>query len=142
MALAQSLQAIARRSPLGALQAAARPLRPPESPGRPPPTARAAVCADARASAVATASAPPAEVEDLAASIVPCSGAAPVAVRAPPGHGPLLVLPGFGNESNDYAAPFGMEDASLLAALRRRGFAAEVLAVEQKCCSRTVQLFT
>jgi len=72
-------------------------------------------------------------VEDLAASIVPYAGAAPVAVLAPPGHGPLLVLPGFGNESNDYAAPFGMEDASLLAALRRRGFAAEVLAVERKC---------
>lgn len=53
-------------------------------------------------------------------------------VEAPPAFGTLLVLPGFGNDSSDYAAPFGAADASLLTALRSRGFQAEVLPVERK----------
>lgn len=76
----------------------------------------------------ASASAPVADVEQLADStVVPYVGAAPTVIRAPPSQGPLLVLPGFSNASSDYTA-----DYSLLAALRRRGFAADVLPIERR----------
>ena len=53
-------------------------------------------------------------------------------VRAPRDAPPILVLPGFGNESGDYLAPFGVEEASLAAALRSRGYAVHVLPLERK----------
>lgn len=45
---------------------------------------------------------------------------------------PLVILPGFGNATRDYLAPFGDEEASLAAALRRRGFRASVVPVDRK----------
>jgi len=52
-------------------------------------------------------------------------------VLAPPSQGPVLILPGFGNDCGDYEAPFGQADASLVAALRARGFNASVLPVQR-----------
>ena len=52
-------------------------------------------------------------------------------VTAPPGFGPLLILPGFGNDSGDYEAPFGNSEASLASALRSRGFTVSVLPMER-----------
>lgn len=46
---------------------------------------------------------------------------------------PIVILPGFGNASRDYDAPFGNADASLAAALRARGFEnLHVVPVERK----------
>jgi pimeloyl-ACP methyl ester carboxylesterase len=46
---------------------------------------------------------------------------------------PIVILPGFGNASRDYTAPFGNEDASLAAALAGRGFTnVHVVSVERK----------
>ena len=45
---------------------------------------------------------------------------------------PLIILPGFGNATRDYVAPFGNEDASLAAALARRGFSSRALPVDRK----------
>jgi pimeloyl-ACP methyl ester carboxylesterase len=53
-------------------------------------------------------------------------------VRAPPGAAPILVLPGFGNAATDYTAPFGVEEASLAAALTSRGYSVHVLPMERK----------
>jgi hypothetical protein len=53
-------------------------------------------------------------------------------VTAPPGASSLLLLPGFGNESSDYTAPFGNESASVASALRSRGFDVHVLPVVRK----------
>jgi len=53
-------------------------------------------------------------------------------VRAPRDAPPILVLPGFGNETADYTAPFGVEEASLAAALRSRGYAVHVLPLVRK----------
>ena len=53
-------------------------------------------------------------------------------VLAPTGYGTLLILPGFGNASEDYTSPFGQEEASLASALRRRGFTVDVLPVERR----------
>lgn len=53
-------------------------------------------------------------------------------VTAPPGFGPILILPGFGNDTSDYEAPFGVAEASLTTALRSRGFTVRVLPVERK----------
>ncbi|KAG7666660.1 hypothetical protein Ndes2526B_g04865 [Nannochloris sp. 'desiccata'] len=48
-------------------------------------------------------------------------------------HLPIVILPGFGNASRDYDAPFGNADASLAAALARRGFEnVRVVPVERK----------
>ncbi len=52
-------------------------------------------------------------------------------VEAPPNAPPLVILPGFGNNSGDYSAPFGVAEAGLVAALQRRGFKAYVLPVER-----------
>jgi pimeloyl-ACP methyl ester carboxylesterase len=53
-------------------------------------------------------------------------------VTAPAGFGPLLILPGFGNDTSDYEAPFGVAEASLTIALRSRGFTARVLPVDRR----------
>jgi pimeloyl-ACP methyl ester carboxylesterase len=46
---------------------------------------------------------------------------------------PIVILPGFGNASRDYDAPFGNVDASLVAALGRRGFEnVHVVPIERK----------
>jgi pimeloyl-ACP methyl ester carboxylesterase len=46
---------------------------------------------------------------------------------------PIVILPGFGNASRDYEAPFGNADASLAAALARRGFTnVHVVPIERK----------
>lgn len=52
-------------------------------------------------------------------------------VTAPPGFGPLLILPGFGNDRSDYEAPFGVAEASVAAALQARSFTVRVLPVER-----------
>lgn len=41
---------------------------------------------------------------------------------APEAARPVVILPGFGNKSEDYTAPFGNQEASLASALERRGF--------------------
>jgi len=56
----------------------------------------------------------------------------PLQVQAPPNAPTLVILPGFGNDSGDYLAPFGNERASLAAALARRGFSALVVPVERR----------
>lgn len=56
----------------------------------------------------------------------------PRRVEASPDTPPIVILPGFGNASRDYLAPFGDEDASLVAALARRGFSSRVLQVRRK----------
>lgn len=53
-------------------------------------------------------------------------------VSAPRGASPLVILPGFGNDSADYTAPFGEASASLVAALASRGFEAHVVPVVRK----------
>lgn len=53
-------------------------------------------------------------------------------VTAPPGAPPIVILPGFGNDSGDYLAPFGEEDASIVAALRARGWDVHVVQLERK----------
>ncbi|PSC68465.1 GPI inositol-deacylase PGAP1-like isoform B [Micractinium conductrix] len=53
-------------------------------------------------------------------------------VEAPQGTPPIVLLPGFGNCTADYTAPFGDEEASVAAALQRRGFRCYVLPVERK----------
>ena len=42
---------------------------------------------------------------------------------APPGAPPIVILPGFGNNTKDYVNPFGDPDVSLVASLRARGWA-------------------
>lgn len=51
---------------------------------------------------------------------------------APPGACPVVVCPGFGNNSTDYLAPFGDPSSSLAASLRARGFDVFVVDVERK----------
>ena len=51
---------------------------------------------------------------------------------APPGACPVVVCPGFGNNSTDYLAPFGDPNSSLAASLRARGFDVFVVDVERK----------
>lgn len=53
-------------------------------------------------------------------------------VTAPPSAPPIILLPGFGNCSADYSAPFGNEEAGIAAALKRRGFKVYVLPLERK----------
>ncbi|CAG9462973.1 unnamed protein product [Pedinophyceae sp. YPF-701] len=53
-------------------------------------------------------------------------------VEAPSPGEPIVILPGFGNETGDYEAPFGVVDAAIATALRRRGFSVHVLQVERK----------
>lgn len=48
-------------------------------------------------------------------------------VDAPAGAPPIVLLPGFGNNTLDYTAPFGDEEAGIAAALQRRGFRVYVL---------------
>jgi len=43
------------------------------------------------------------------------------AVRAPPDAAPLVLLPGFGNNSDDYERPFGDSEAAIATALRVSG---------------------
>ena len=50
--------------------------------------------------------------------VVPYASPPHPRVEAPPGHPPLLLLPGFGNCSADYLAPFGDEEMSVVAALK------------------------
>lgn len=45
---------------------------------------------------------------------------------------PIVILPGFGNDSGDYLAPFGNVDASMAAALRARGWDVHVVELERK----------
>ena len=39
-------------------------------------------------------------------------------VEAQPGSPPIVILPGFGNCSEDYTAPFGNEEAAIAAVLK------------------------
>ena len=43
-----------------------------------------------------------------------------------------MILPGFGNATRDYIAPFGNSDASLVAALQSRGFSTHVVPINRK----------
>ena len=52
-------------------------------------------------------------------------------VRAGPRTPPIVILPGFGNRTEDYTCPFGDKDAALTTALDRRGFKAFVPPVRQ-----------
>ena len=52
-------------------------------------------------------------------------------VRAGPRTPPIVILPGFGNRTEDYTCPFGDKDAALTTALERRGFKAFVPPVRQ-----------
>jgi len=45
---------------------------------------------------------------------------------------PVVILPGFGNNTEDYTAPFGQSDSSLVAALQARGFRPFVVDLERK----------
>ncbi|GLI70045.1 hypothetical protein VaNZ11_014812 [Volvox africanus] len=53
-------------------------------------------------------------------------------VAAPPGSPPIVILPGFGNASLDYTAPFGNQDASLVTRLQVRGWRSFVVPLERK----------
>lgn len=53
-------------------------------------------------------------------------------MQAPPNAPPIVILPGFGNASRDYEAPFGDPSVSLVAGLERRGFTAYVVPVLRK----------
>ncbi|GIL87480.1 hypothetical protein Vretimale_1625 [Volvox reticuliferus] len=53
-------------------------------------------------------------------------------VVAPSGSPPIVILPGFGNASMDYTAPFGNEESSLHARLVARGWCPFVVPVERK----------
>lgn len=48
------------------------------------------------------------------------------------GSRPIVILPGFGNCSADYASPFGDPSSSLLSALKSRGFKAYVVPLDRK----------
>lgn len=50
-------------------------------------------------------------------------------VQAPPGCPPVVVLPGFGNSSEDYTSPFGCTDAAIATQLSERGFQVHVVPV-------------
>lgn len=39
-------------------------------------------------------------------------------VEAPPGAPPIVLLPGFGNQTEDYTAPFGDEETGIVATLQ------------------------
>ena len=45
---------------------------------------------------------------------------------------PVVVLPGFGNNTEDYVAPFGQADVSLVSLLEQRGIPCRVLDVKRK----------
>lgn len=51
---------------------------------------------------------------------------------APPGAPPIVILPGFGNNTKDYVNPFGDPDVSLVASLRARGWDVHVVDLERK----------
>ena len=51
---------------------------------------------------------------------------------APPGACPVVVCPGFGNNSADYVAPFGDPNNSLAASLKARGWDVTVVDMERK----------
>ncbi|KAI3429352.1 hypothetical protein D9Q98_005447 [Chlorella vulgaris] len=53
-------------------------------------------------------------------------------VQAPRHAPPIVLLPGFGNNSLDYLAPFGDEEAGIAAALKRRGFRVYVVPLTRK----------
>ncbi|KAF8073250.1 METTL7A [Scenedesmus sp. PABB004] len=56
----------------------------------------------------------------------------PEPVAAPADAPALVILPGFGNCTTDYTAPFGRPDASMAAALERRGWLVTAAEVERK----------
>jgi pimeloyl-ACP methyl ester carboxylesterase len=53
-------------------------------------------------------------------------------VEAPAGAPPIVILGGFGNNSQDYSAPFGDPDVSLVSSLRNRGWDVEVVQLERR----------
>lgn len=55
----------------------------------------------------------------------------PPRATAPPGLPPIVVLPGFGNNSGDYIAPFGDADGSLSSQLSSRGWRVYVVPLER-----------
>lgn len=64
-------------------------------------------------------------------------------VEAPRGAPPLVLLPGFGNATRDYVAPFGREEDAIVTALKARGFDVYVLPMRRKDWLRVVRaLFT
>lgn len=68
--------------------------------------------------------------KQFVASYVPPDDVAKV--QAPPGCPPVVVLPGFGNSSEDYTSPFGCTDAAIATQLSERGFQVHVVPVERK----------
>uniref|UniRef100_A0A7S0RWZ9 Uncharacterized protein n=1 Tax=Chlamydomonas leiostraca TaxID=1034604 RepID=A0A7S0RWZ9_9CHLO len=57
---------------------------------------------------------------------------AQAAVQAPAGARPVVILPGFGNNTQDYEAPFGQAEGSLANNLRERGFTVYTIPLERK----------
>lgn len=53
-------------------------------------------------------------------------------VQAPAACPPVVILPGFGNCSEDYSSPFGNSEASISAQLIERGFEVHIVPVERK----------
>jgi len=53
-------------------------------------------------------------------------------VTAPAGFPHIVILPGFGNDTSDYTAPFGAEGTGLAHELRRRGFRVSVVGLARK----------
>jgi hypothetical protein len=53
-------------------------------------------------------------------------------VLAWPNAGPIVILPGFGNDTQDYEAPFGDARKGLAPRLRRRGFVVETVRLRRR----------
>jgi hypothetical protein len=53
-------------------------------------------------------------------------------VRAWPTAGPIVILPGFGNDTQDYESPFGDSRKGLAPRLRRRGFLVETVRLRRR----------
>ncbi|KAK9821764.1 hypothetical protein WJX81_006068 [Elliptochloris bilobata] len=53
-------------------------------------------------------------------------------VVAPPEAPPVVILPGFGNDTGDYECPFGDKDAAIATALRNRGWRVFVVPLERR----------
>ncbi|KAL3163092.1 hypothetical protein ABBQ32_009509 [Trebouxia sp. C0010 RCD-2024] len=63
-------------------------------------------------------------------------------ISAPEGAPPLVILPGFGNCSADYTAPFGSQQDSIAHFLKERGFNVYVVQIERRDWIRVAQCLT
>lgn len=63
-------------------------------------------------------------------------------VSAPQGAPPLVILPGFGNCSSDYTAPFGLQEEGLVHFLEQRGFRTYVVEVQRRDWIRVARCIT